>query len=357
MLVARFCRLDNCPMRWDIFCRVVDNFGDIGVCWRLAAQLAALQHKVRLWVDDARPLQWLAPRGAPGVQLVHWALPIADEAPGNVVVEAFGCNPPAGFVQRMAARAKQPIWLNLEYLSAEAYVERSHGLPSPQQFGPGRGLVKIFFYPGFTPRTGGLLREAGLLARRSTFDGDAWLAARGWARRPGERVVTLFCYPGAPVETLVTGLADQATLLLLAGAAQAPIATSPSLRVVALPWLEQTEFDSMLWAADLNFVRGEDSFVRAMWAGAPFVWQIYPQQDQAHRVKLQAFVERFCAGASAELAARIAQLHSAWNGAAQWPAALPDAAAWRAHCLRWREMLAAQDDLCTQLVRSVEQRG
>jgi hypothetical protein len=23
-------------LHWDIFCRVIDNFGDIGVCWRLA---------------------------------------------------------------------------------------------------------------------------------------------------------------------------------------------------------------------------------------------------------------------------------------------------------------------------------
>lgn len=38
---------------WDIFCSVVDNYGDIGVTWRLARQLAA-EHDldVRLWVDD-----------------------------------------------------------------------------------------------------------------------------------------------------------------------------------------------------------------------------------------------------------------------------------------------------------------
>ncbi|HET9045379.1 MAG TPA: elongation factor P maturation arginine rhamnosyltransferase EarP, partial [Casimicrobiaceae bacterium] len=38
--------------RWDVFCKVVDNFGDAGVCWRLARQLVA-EHDlaVTLWID------------------------------------------------------------------------------------------------------------------------------------------------------------------------------------------------------------------------------------------------------------------------------------------------------------------
>ena len=54
---------------WDIFCQVIDNFGDIGVCWRLAADLAARGHQVRLWVDDASALHWMAPQGAAGVEV------------------------------------------------------------------------------------------------------------------------------------------------------------------------------------------------------------------------------------------------------------------------------------------------
>ncbi|MBY0444112.1 MAG: elongation factor P maturation arginine rhamnosyltransferase EarP, partial [Burkholderiales bacterium] len=42
----------NNTVRWDIFCRVIDNYGDIGVCWRLARQLS-FEHgfAVRLMVD------------------------------------------------------------------------------------------------------------------------------------------------------------------------------------------------------------------------------------------------------------------------------------------------------------------
>ena len=139
---------------WDIFCRVVDNHGDLGVCWRLAVDLAERGETARLWVDDESALQWMAPLGHPGIELIRWGKPhgpLAERAPGDVVIEAFGCELPALFAKRMAQRTPAPCWINLEYLSAEAYVERSHGLPSPQLAGPAAGLRKWFFYPGFTP--------------------------------------------------------------------------------------------------------------------------------------------------------------------------------------------------------------
>ena len=94
-------------MRWDLFCRVIDNFGDIGVCWRLAADLAARGDTVRLWVDDARALAWMAPQGTPRVEVHAWA-ESAQAEPAEVVVEAFGCDLPEAFVARMAARTAPP---------------------------------------------------------------------------------------------------------------------------------------------------------------------------------------------------------------------------------------------------------
>jgi uncharacterized repeat protein (TIGR03837 family) len=157
----------HAALRWDLFCHVVDNFGDIGVCWRLAADLAARGDSVRLWVDDASALAWMAPQGAPRVDVCAWPANNDDRVvPADAVIEAFGCHLPACFVRAMATRAPAPAWINLEYLSAEEYVERSHRLPSPQLAGPGRGLTKHFFYPGFTEATGGLIREPDLAARR-----------------------------------------------------------------------------------------------------------------------------------------------------------------------------------------------
>jgi len=348
-------------MKWDLFCRVIDNFGDLGVCWRLAADLGARGEAVRLWIDDASALAWMAPEGAAGVQVRPWS-GAADAAvaaiPGDVVVEAFGCDPPAGFVARMAAHPTPPAWINLEYLSAQPYVERCHGLPSPQSAGPGAGLTKWFFYPGFTAATGGLLRESGLLERRGRFDAAAWLAARGLQRRPHERVVSLFCYGNAALPALLEMLEAQPTLLIAAAgqaSAQLAHALGPTLargalRAALLPHLSQHDYDHLLWSSELNFVRGEDSFVRAQWAGAPFVWQIYPQDDGAHVVKLDAFLAAHLAGAEATLAGDIARLCRRWNGLGEGRFGLPDALAWRTHNEGWRQRLAALPDLTTQLI-------
>ena len=325
--------------RWDLFCRVIDNHGDAGVCWRLARELAQHGHAVRLIMDDTRPLAWMAGSGEPGVEVLPWPGP-AD--PGDVVIEAFGCDPPPGFVQAMAAQRPAPVWINLEHLSAQAYVERSHGLPSPQR----NGLTKWFYYPGFTARTGGLLRSAGLAQARSRFDGDAWLAASGHARQPGEWVASLFCYDNPLLPQLLADLARQPTLLLLtAGEAQRQVTQAPAgVRLVRLPLLSQDEFDHLLWSCDLNFVRGEDSLVRAVWAGAPFIWQAYPQHDGAHWSKVEALLDQWSAPAE------VAGAWRAWNGmpGSHWPHPLVRTA-WRRATLAWRERLCAQPDLVTQL--------
>ncbi len=328
---------------WDLFCRVIDNYGDAGVCWRLACELAARGQQVRLVIDDPCPLAFMAPDGAPGVQVLPWPGPAL---PGDVVVEAFGCDPPEAFVAAMAARPSPPAWVNLEYLSAEPYVERSHRLPSPQH----NGLVKHFFYPGFTARTGGLLRESGLLQRRAAFDRQRWLAQVGAAQRPGERVVVLFCYDNPALPALLEDLAQQPTLLLLTpGHTQRQVTQAPpGVRLAPLPHLSQRDFDHLLWSADLNFVRGEDSLVRALWAGAPLVWQAYPQDDGAHGPKLEALMAQW------RPAPAVAALWRAWNGlqSTAWPG-LPPLSAWQPALEAWRGRLLTQDDLATQLLAFV----
>ena len=331
-------------MHWTLFCRVIDNLGDVGVCWRLARSLAACGQRISLVIDDASALAWMAPLGAAGVQVMPWPTDGRMPACGDVVVEAFGCDPPPAFVSAMAADSTPPVWLNLEYLSAESYVERSHGLPSPQP----NGMVKWFFYPGFTSRTGGLLREADLLQRAAGADGPAFLAELGCAPSPGERVVSLFCYDNPSLPALLQSLAEQPTLLLLTpGPAERQVqAAPPNVRLARLPWLSQDGYDRLLWACDLNFVRGEDSLVRALWAGRPFVWQIYPQHDGAHAAKLEAFLDTWAAPVA------VARLWRAWNGigTSSWPGLPPLRPDWRQACERVRDQLAAQTSLVDQLL-------
>ncbi|MEO6277052.1 elongation factor P maturation arginine rhamnosyltransferase EarP [Roseateles sp.] len=332
-------------MLWDLFCRVIDNHGDLGVCWRLARDLAARGHQARLWIDDAAALAWMAPQRPYGIEIRAWPDGDVDVQPGDVVIEAFGCDLPPAFVARMAARQPAPRWINLEYLSAEDYVERSHGLASPQFSGPGVGLTKHFFYPGFTPRTGGLPREPGLLDRIAAFDGPGWLAERGWAPRPGERVVSLFAYANPALPALLEALGRQPTLLLACpGPLQALVTDRLGLRTIALPYLAQDDYDRLLWACDLNFVRGEDSFVRAQWAGKSFVWQIYPQDDNAHHAKLEAFMAR------AGLPEAWRGVWRGWNGlGGQALVGLAGLGEATAHAPGWRAQLVAQPDLLSQL--------
>jgi uncharacterized repeat protein (TIGR03837 family) len=363
------------PLLWDVFCRVIDNFGDIGVCWRLACNLAEHGQRVRLWVDDATALRWMAPEGHPNVDVSTWLAATAFPPPGDVVVEAFGCDPAPAFLAAMAAASEEgraPAWVNLEYLSAERYVERSHALASPQMSGPARGLTKWFFYPGFTPATGGLLREPGLENEQAVFDRAAWLAAHGLALAAGERLVSMFCYPGAPADRLVASLAATGLPTLIAtapgaatGAVRAALAAlgeSPGLlRQHPLPWLPQREFDRLLWAADLNFVRGEDSWVRAHWAGKPFVWQAYPQDDGAHGAKIEAFLDVALAMADADTAEAIRDWTAAWNGlddpAAPLPGWTPETLAATGLAARaWRDQLKGSADLVSRLLAFVREK-
>jgi uncharacterized repeat protein (TIGR03837 family) len=353
-------------MLWDIFCKVIDNHGDIGVCWRLSAELARRGEQVRLWVDDASALTWMAPRGVPGVAVRHWNDP--DEAvPGDVVIEAFGCELEPSFQAALAARSRrtgrQPHWINLEYLTAERFAERNHGLPSPVLSGPATGLTKHFFYPGFTRGTGGLLREPDLGERQAAFDRDGWLRALDVARRPGARLVSLFCYePPALPALLAQWAADAAPTQLLVTAGRAEVAVRQALRqhdaqhpgwqrsgalaIHWLPLLSQRDYDHLLWACDLNFVRGEDSLVRALWAGRSFVWQLYPQQDAAHHAKLDAFLQWL------EPPPSWGAFHRWWNAVADG-ATRVDPEGWAGAAEVARQRLLAQPDLTTQLLRFV----
>jgi uncharacterized repeat protein (TIGR03837 family) len=363
-------------LRWDIFCRVIDNHGDLGVCWRLCADLAKRGHTVRLWVDDASALAWMAPQGCTNVTVHAWPTDAALEAlaqstsfaVGDVVVEAFGCELPEAF-QALMVQDAPPVWINLEYLSAEGYVARSHGLASPVMSGPARGATKWFFFPGFTPNTGGLLCEPDLPARQAAFQRQAWMSALPLDKpiTQNERLISLFCYEPAALPDLLKQLsqANEPTRLLVAQgrpsaavvaatqALQLPSSGTGQLHISQLPYLSQTEFDHLLWACDVNLVRGEDSLVRALWAGQPFAWHIYPQDDLAHHNKLHAFE------AALEMPADLRKFHAVWNGLETGPlpalsrAAIDD---WRHWSQQAQRRLQAQTDLTTQLLSFVAQK-
>jgi uncharacterized repeat protein (TIGR03837 family) len=377
-------------LRWDIFCRVVDNFGDAGVCWRLARQLAR-EHglAVTLWIDDVGSLARLVPvladdaddQGCDGVRVRRWRAVLPPHAPvADVVIEAFGCGLPDDYVAAMTRAARPPVWIVLEYLSAEPWIEASHRLPSPH---PRLPLTRWFWFPGFTPATGGVLREQGLLARRDALRAAPGASARIWGdadRGDGNTYrVSLFCYENPalpalldcwaegdpPVACLVPDGVARSALDRWAGGnvphPGAPIARG-RLTLAVAPFTDQDAFDQRLWSANLNIVRGEDSFVRAQWAGRPFAWHIYPKEGDVHMAKMDAFLIRFESGLAPAAATAQRAFWYAWNAgagdalAAAWPAFRDAAAALETHGEHWARALASQVDLAEGLVRFSENR-
>ncbi len=419
---------------WDIFCNVVDNFGDIGVCWRLACNLAGRGKRVRLWVDDVLPLAWMAPSGCANVEVIDCKNGLPNDQDfvlGDVLVDTFDCEFAINNIATQAIKTpatvkngtilescpvKRPVWLNLEYLTAESFAERAHTLPYVHHSGAAQGWTQRYFYPGFNERTGGLLREADLFERQKAFDRTSWLirlleqnntAVPSFPRRRKSTVavmdsrlrgndgtlanngawdientcfISMFCYEPVALEALIDQLAASQTstcLLVTAGRATAVVKAllehkkrlqpayllPESLSIVYLTQLTQTDYDHLLWSCNLNFVRGEDSLVRAIWAAKPFIWQIYPQHDGAHHAKLGAFLQMMDAPASLKAA------HIAWNASAAELASEPqlphfdklDLATclpnWASSAQNLSKKLRLQTDLASNLIAFTEKNS
>jgi uncharacterized repeat protein (TIGR03837 family) len=376
-------------MRCDLFCSVVDNFGDIGICWRLARQLQhEHQWQVTLWVDDLVSFQKICHSVNPSlvsqlqhdVLVRHWTavlpqLTIADRP--DLVIEALACTIPPSYLQWMASFTDKPLWLNLEYLSAEDWVHGCHALPSPH---PQLPLQKYFFFPGFTAQTGGLLRERGQVDSSAELSGSALLQQQFWAETglvdamDYQQKISLFAYSQAGIRPWLQQLADaeEKTLLLVP---QGQLATDltqlfPELKtgrfdkknisIRILKFMPQPQYDKLLACCDINFVRGEDSVIRAHWAGKPFIWQIYRQEQQAHLVKLQAFLDKYLQHATDDQKNAIEKLHMAWNMeqdiAAEFALFSNFSEQIQQHTKKWQEYLLQQQDLASNLVRFAENK-
>lgn len=363
---------------WHLFCKVIDNYGDIGVCWRLAKQLVHQHHKqVTLFVDDLASFKALCPalnlslplQACEGVEIRHWTQPLAPVVPGDVVIEAFGCHLPASYIAAMQSR--RPHWLNLEYLSAEEWVDDYHLNQSPVH-----GLSKTFFFPGFSANTGGLLWEPELLTLAQAASAPDWrtqyLQSLGLPAERADCLISLFAYENAALPDLLNNLRQArqwVTLLVPQGRisrgverwlGEALVPGQPvrreRLTVQGMPFMSQPEYDRLLAGCDVNFIRGEESFVRSQMLARPFIWHIYPQEEDAHLVKLEAFLDAYLAKAPAPLAQACRLAHQAWNqpGAApsqafgQW---LQQLSAAKAHAIEWQQQQRAHGDLASNIVQ------
>ncbi|QSX39237.1 elongation factor P maturation arginine rhamnosyltransferase EarP [Shewanella cyperi] len=376
---------------WDIFCAVVDNYGDIGVTWRLARQLAS-EHgiEVNLWVDDLRSFGHILPALDPklpcqmveGIRVLQWNTPLdLPYVAGEVLIEAFACELPDEVKQAVRDAATPPCWLNLEYLSAEDWVEGCHGLPS---FQPG-GINKYFYMPGFSAATGGLICETGLFEARAAWQTDssnkmALFQKLGLGGIQAEdKVISVFSYETEALPALcelwsegqqrVHALIPKGrSFNSLKALLPCPVeALTPGQRIElgmltlhVLPMTDQQGYDRLLWSCDFNIVRGEDSFLRAQWAARPFIWHIYQQEEDYHLVKLEAFMQLYCDNLASEIAECWRNLNLSFNQqqatAVQqhWQYMDSHAVPLLAHARQWPIDALKTTDLATRLVQFVK---
>ncbi len=313
-----------------------------------------------------------------GVEVRAWSQSFPIVLPAQVVIEAFGCSLPPSYLTAMSTQSPPAVWINMEYLSAEAWVKTHHALPSPH---PELPLTKFFFFPGYEKGTGGVLCERDLARRRERFQRTEtnvfWQGLGLEAPAPSELRVSLFAYENPRLADLLDAWVkhDQpVTCLIPEGRLVPPLAAwlgetvlpvgavrrRGGLEIRILPFLNQDDYDRLLWACDLNFVRGEDSCVRAQWAQNPFVWQPYPQADNAHWDKLDALTRLYIEGLPKAEAEAVIGLWQGWNGRGgltqAWADFMRVKPAIDVHAKRWTDRLAEPGDLAANLVAFVEDR-
>ena len=371
-----------------VFVRVIDNYGDAGVGWRLSCLLAEYMHMhVRLWIDDTDALNKLVPASEQQTQITIEAWQgdammqqqLSAAADPVLVIETFGCELPPQVLERMGQC--RPLWLNWEYLTAEDWAVGLHAMSSLQP----NGLEKYFWFMGIDADSGGLLREPDYLAEREKFrqqpqlqqafrqeyglplqhTGQLWLVfaytSGQWAQwmamwQQADTPVTLWLAGGQVIESL------RAAKLIAPEELQqdGDICELGNVTLVRIPFVPQAAFDRLLWLADAAIVRGEDSFVRALWAGLPFFWHIYRQDDDVHLQKLHSFWFKAMQGWPAELRQAFTVLSDDLNGAGA-VSSLKREQAWQYLCAHWQswvksaaawsEMLHGQDNALEKLAR------
>ncbi len=348
----------------DIYCRVIDNYGDAGVCLRLARLLKQAGVQVHLFCDDLRVLRTIAlPDDDDGRLLTFLPFEAEVDYQADAVVEAFLCHLPP---QRAAAVAADgTLVICLDYLSAESWVEDFHGLRSPGQF-----ANCYYFYPGFTARTGGLmldpqLRQLASLPHPYAADGVRRATLFSYHNKALAGLVELLQRSALPTEiTVFAGLPlDNVNELYDFALQPGDSRQLGAVTFQAAAMTSQQGYDQLLCRSDLNLVRGEDSIVRAACCGRPFLWQIYPQDEDAHLVKLQAFWQLMSTYGTAEMeelqqtAAKLQELMLFYNGSGALPALDFDRfeRQWRRLCFNFQQYLHTLPLLSDSLLAFVQQ--
>jgi len=303
-----------------ILCKVVDNYGDIGVVYRLAKAMSEAEPRARLilLVDDLAAFRSLCPAVDPGLdeqeirgwKVLRWDRPWRGfllERP-RLVIEAFSCGRPDWFEDILFDPADPGLRhiVDLEHLTAEDYAAELHRMPSITR----SSLVKKwFFMPGFGAQTGGLVIDRDFVRSRLLFCGAALreeerkvlLSALGLPDGAAAAWISVFSYE-RDFKRIVADLAAyhrERPLRVFAASGKSQACFHSAWESAGRPFpadfppfLPQEAWDRLLMACDFSIVRGEESFSRLALSGHPFLWQAYPQAEAHQLVKVRAFLAR-----------------------------------------------------------------
>ncbi len=299
-----------------ILCKVVDNFGDIGVAYRLARSILEreMDAKLRLVVSCLESFSRICRNVDPslheqsveGIQVFDWndhdlCRNEFSLRPPKIILECFQCGRPDWLEEILFDDSFTDTVqiINIEYLTAESWADDFHLLKSGTRKA---SIKKVNFMPGFTERTGGLIQDEKFMHR--VDQRNARVQDPSVPMEEKKYRVLVFSYPKdfgflcRSLEKLRLRLESGGRKLEVwaahgAGRDSFVAACSGCTFELRDPgYLDQCSWDEFLTQMDVLFIRGEDSFARAALAGIPFVWNIYPQEGQYHLVKLQALHER-----------------------------------------------------------------
>ena len=282
----------------DIFCQVIDNYGDVGVAYRLAREFKRVypNKKLRFVINQIEELNLI--RKSENIEVILYKDISKIENSADLIIESFGCEIPKKYMDKALKNSK--LIINLEYFSAEKWVDDFH----LQESFLGGNLKKYFFIPGLSEKSGGILLDNEFLERKKKVEANKeYYLEKFEIKEKYDLIGSVFSYEknfDSLIEELKK-LNKKVILLILSEKTQKNFIkyfdngnNYDKIKFVKLPFFTYDKYEELLALCDFNLVRGEDSFVRALLLGKPFLWHIYPQDENTHIKKLESFLEKYC---------------------------------------------------------------
>ena len=282
----------------DIFCQVIDNYGDVGVAYRLAREFKRVypNKKLRFVINQIEELNLI--RKSENIEVILYKDISKIENSADLIIESFGCEIPKEYMDKALKNVK--LIINLEYFSAEKWVDDFH----LQESFLGGNLKKYFFIPGLSEKSGGILLDNEFLERKKKVEANKeYYLEKFEIKEKYDLIGSIFSYEknfDSLIEELKK-LDKKIILLILSEKTQKNFIkyfdngnNYDKIKFVKLPFFTYDKYEELLALCDFNLVRGEDSFVRALLLGKPFLWHIYPQGENTHIKKLESFLEKYC---------------------------------------------------------------